>query len=189
MNITALTICDKPYDRGYHGVQAVVHAPGGIRNAAEAQTAWFDAVAKVETEHFFYLDDDDDLPQGYAGVLELAVSSDADLVYTDELVRSPDRPEYLRLAGEYSQAAHLANFMLVHHLAVCRTAAARAAIARLPRGHYWPEMMLFWEMAKAGAVHLPAVGYVWNRRPTGLHVIPSIVMGQTRSALWCKDHP
>lgn len=187
--ITALTICDQPYDRAYHGLRTLVHAPGGIRTAADAQAAWLSAAAKVDTEHFFYLDSDDDLPVGYMDVLEEAVALDQPLVYTDEAVRSADRPEYVREAAPYTQQLHLAKPMLVHHLALCRTADAMEALLRIEPGHFWPEMQLYWELAKGGAAYLPKVGYLWNRRPTGLHTNPAIVMAQTRSALWCKANP
>mgnify|MGYP000620804472 CR=1 FL=1 len=187
--ITALTVSDRAYDRCYHGIKTVVHAPGGIRDAAQAQAARFDAIAKVDTSHFFFLDDDDDLPPGYEAVLERALAVGKPLVYTDEMVRSAEEGEHVWFRGDYSQAAHLRDRMLVHHLALCDTGAARAAIARLPRGHFWPEMMLYWEMAKAGAAHLPEVCYLWNRRPTGLHTLPAIIMAQTRAAIWCRDNP
>jgi hypothetical protein len=171
------------------GVDVLVHL-SKITNSAEQQAARFDAVMKVETPWFFFLDDDDELPKNFLGVLDLCKAADVALAYTDEtIVHHDDGARTVRRSRAYSQSEHLADPMLVHHLVVMRTSAAQAAVKRLPRGHYCPEFMLFWEVAKSGATYIPAVGYIWHKRPDGMHNQPWVSIGQMRSRLWAKDNP
>lgn len=185
VNITALTVARERVDMGIDGVVNRC-LPGRVfTRAADVQRAWFDAVDLVDTSHFFYIDDDDALPPNYLDVLARCMAADAGIVYTDELIGGERRAR-----GPYSQSAHLKNPTLVHHLVLCETALAREVIRKLPRGHYWPEMMLFWEMAKrGGAVHLPEIGYVWNKREQGLHTAWFTVLGMSNSVSWCAQNP
>lgn len=190
MSITALTVCNRPYSRQWPGLATAVLGGRHIRSAADAQAAWFDAIGLVETPHFFFLDDDDDLPADYLAVLDRCVAADVAVAYTDEAVQHPDGSRTVRRSRAYSQADHLQAPTLLHHLVLCRTDAARAALQRLPRGHYWPELMLFWALAKqGGAAYVPEVGYVWHRGATGLHTQWWTVLGQVQSQLWCKRNP
>lgn len=183
--ITALILSAGPLERSIAGLEVVVHQ-ARITNALEHLEARFDAIAKVKTDHFFFLDDDDALPDDYQRVLDLCVAADADLAYTDEMVVHPGQTAILRARAPYRQSAHLRNPQLIHHLALCRTAAAKRAVARLPRGPFYPEMLLYWQMAKTGAIYVPEPGYVWQRRADGLSANPHIVMSQVRTQLWCK---
>jgi hypothetical protein len=148
------------------------------------QAARFDAVAKVTTQFFFFLDDDDDLPDDYLVVLDRCMRAEAVIAYTDELVRHPDGREERSSKSSYSPAAHMSEPQLVHHLVLCRTREAQAASKRLPRGHFCPHFMLYWELAKGGAAHVPEIGYVWNRNAQGMHLWPSTSMSQMRALLW-----
>lgn len=183
MSVTAVVLTRGEYRRSWPGVEVEVHR-GTISDAADLQRARFESAAAVRTSHFFYLDDDDDLAADYPEVLQRCLSAGAPLAYTDELVAGARRS-----SGQYSQAAHLRHPMLVHHLALYDTSAARAAIAALPRGHYAPEFLLAWEVAKRGAAYIPAVGYHWHRKPGGMHDWPCTSRSWVRSVLWAKDHP
>lgn len=145
------------------------------------QSAWFDAIDLVDTTHFFFIDDDDDLPDDHLEVLSSCAAAGTALAYTDELVNG-DR----RTRTPYSQQAHLNDPTLLHHLVLCETAAARQALRDLTRGHFWPEMQLYWQMAKlGGATHVPEIGYVWNKGETGLHRAWFTVLGMSNSVRWC----
>ena len=183
MNVTAVVLTAGSYGRAWPGLEVVVHR-SAIRDAADLQRARFDALAEVRTPRFFYLDGDDDLPADYLDVLDECRAANAALTYTDEMIG--DEPQVSR---EYNQAAHLKNPLLVHHLALYNTAAARAAVAGLPRGHYAPEFMLAWQVAKKGAVYVPRIGYRWNKRPGGMHSWPSTCCSWSRAMIWCKENP
>lgn len=189
MNVTALTVCNRPYSRRYAGLEAVTLPGREICCAADAQAAWFDAVELVRTPYFFFLDDDDELPANHLDVIWRCVAQGADLAYTDERVVDAGGRAEVRRGAPYLQSLHVRHPLLVHHLAVCRTEAARAAIARLPRGHYWPEMMLFWELAKTGAAYVPEVGYVWHRSAAGLHTKWWTTVAMVQTQLYCRQHP
>lgn len=182
MNITAIVLSRRRYARAWPGLSVQVHEQQ-IRDAAEFQHARFGAIAHVRSERFFFLDDDDELPADYLNVLADCVATGAPLAYTDQMVG-----DEARRSGPYSQEAHLRCAVLVHHLALYETSVARAAVGRLPRGHYYPEMMLAWETAKAGAAYVPRIGYHWIKRG-GMHTWPSIQASQVRTALWCKENP
>lgn len=183
MNVTAVVLSAGRYARRLAGLE-VLHHRSFISDAQQLQRARFDALLKVRTEHFFFLDDDDDLPHNYLQVLARCVEAGAPLVYTDEIVcgeRFSRRP--------YSRAVHLSDPQLVHHLALYRTSAAREAVSVLPIGHYAPEVMLAWQVAKGGAEYLPEVGYIWNRSPGGMHSWPCTSLSQVRALLWAKANP
>lgn len=190
MSVSAVTICRDRFTRRWPGLEHTVLSGRRFSSAADVQRAWFDSIALVRTPWFFWLDDDDELPDDYLQVLERCVSAGAPIAYTDEEIRRPDGSVAVRRAAPYSQAAHLQDPTLLHHLVVCNTAAARLALQRLPRGHYWPELQLFWEVAKqGGAAYVPAIGYVWNRGHTGLHAQWFTVVGQVQAQIWCMNNP
>lgn len=183
--MTALTIARESMQMHINGVQHRCLGGRLFRRASDVQEAWLDALDLVDTPHFFYIDDDDTLPVDYLDVLADCLATGAAVAYTDESVNGQTRR-----AGPYSQEAHLARPTLIHHLALCDTALAREVARTLPRGHYWPEMLLFWEMAKrGGAAHVPRVGYQWNRGDTGLHSQWFTVLGISNSRAWCAEHP
>lgn len=184
MSITAATVSLHGDGRGWPGLERVEIRGRRFDRAADVQRAWFDAIKLVRTPYFFFIDDDDDLPQDYLRVLDRCVAAGAAVAYTDEEINGARRHR-----GPYSQAAHLSNPTLVHHLVLCRTADARAALENLPAGDFWPEMLLYWQMAKiGGAEHVPEVGYQWNRGDQGLHRWWWTVRGMHNSIMWCKEH-
>lgn len=185
VSITALTVARERVDMGIPGVKNRCLSGRVFTRAADVQRAWFDAVDLVDTPHFFFIDDDDTLPENHLEVLQRCVAEGAGIAYTDEMVNDQRRPR-----GPYSQASHLENPTLVHHLVLCETELARAVIRDLPRGHYWPEMILFWEMAKrGGAAYVPEIGYRWNKRQQGLHSQWFTVLGMANSRAWCMENP
>lgn len=184
MNVTALTVAREPTSMAIPG--AVHRCLSGriFKSAADVQRAWFDAVELVRTPYFFFIDDDDSVPAELPEVLESCIKSGAAVCYTDEMV-GPQR----RIRQDYSQEAHLSNPTLVHHLVLCETSTAKAAMRDLPRGHFWPEMLLFWQMAKiGGAAHIPEVGYHWNKKDKGLHSEWFTVFGMANSRAWCEQN-
>lgn len=184
MSVTAIVLTADEYIRPWPGLDAVVVARSRITTAADLQRARFEAALAVRTSHFFYLDDDDDLPEDYLEVLADCAAVGAPLAYTDERINGA-----VRCAGPYDRARHLREPMLVHHLALYETAAARKAIAQLPRGHYAPEFMLAWQVASMGAAYVPRVGYHWNRSDQGMHSWPCTSLSWMRAMLWCKENP
>lgn len=186
--ITAVVLTTGDYERKFDGVRVLTHK-ATINSALDHLNARFDAVSRVETEHFFFLDDDDDLPNDYVSVLDECLAARTALAYTDELVVRPGWDTGIVHATQtYDQTLHLLNPQFVHHLALCDTAAASKVVDDSPRGHYYPEMLLYWQLAKTSATHVPRVGYVWNRRNDGLSSKPYISMSQVRTQIWCKDN-
>lgn len=188
MNISAIVLTAGNYLRSWPGLQIVVQSQI-ITNAAEQLAARFSAIARVRTERFFFLDDDDDLPDDYLQVLAECAEHRAPIVYTDELVLTAmNAPVGSVLArGQYSRERHYKNPTLLHHLVLCDTRAALQAIERLPSGHYWPEFLLYWELARGGAPYVPRVGYVWNKQERGMHLWPSTIGGQMRAILHARS--
>jgi hypothetical protein len=189
MNITAVVLSKGPYTREWPGLEVHVHR-ANIRSVADQQEARYQAALQVRTKHWFWLDDDDDLPADYPSVLESCRGFGSPLVYTDELIRSDATGDVTSCNGEYSRSAHLTNPMKVHHMALYQTDISHDAIRALPRGHYWPELPLAWTVAKRGASYLPRVGYIWNRSEGhGMHAWPATQCGRMRARLWCKANP
>jgi hypothetical protein len=182
MTVTAIVPTLTDYKREWPGLEVLVHGQE-IRNARDHLEAKFNAIRRVETGHFFFLDDDDDLPADYLSVIDDCLALDKPLVYTDELVTDEDGSERVISSGPYSRDAHYRNAMLVHHLALYRTADAKAAVDSLPVGHFYPEMLLSWAVAFGGVGYVPRVGYIWHRRAGGLNGQGWATLSQVRTML------
>lgn len=183
--ITALSISRNHVYHDYKGIKSKCLSGRNFQRSKDVQKAWFDAIRLVTTDYFFYIDDTDLLPPNYLNVLSDCISANTAIAYTDELVGNERR-----IRGPYSQRAHLENPALVHHLTLCKTDIAIEAVSRLPKGNYWPEMLLYWEMAKlGGATYIPEIGYIWNKEPTGLHNTWFTIIGISNSFYWCSRNP
>jgi len=183
MSITAIVLSKTEYTRKWTGLTLHVHQQP-ITNALDLLQARFDAVRRVNTKRFFFLDDDDDLPEDYLDVLEECAKRDSAIAYTDELIVRPDGTREVAKRAKYSRKAHRTDSQLIHHLALCDTAAAKHSVARLPRGHFCPEFLLYWDLAKHGASYVPRIGYHWNKAPTGMHAWPCTSVSQMRARLY-----
>lgn len=184
MSITAIVLTRGEYKRQWPGLTVDVHQQE-IRGARELLDARFNAIAQVKTSHFFFLDDDDDLPADYLDVLQECERADAEICYTDECVIScQERRLTFTRRGTYSREAHKANVQLIHHLALCNTGVAQGSVARLPRGHFCPELLLYWDMARNGAAYVERVGYYWFRDIGGMHARPCTTVSQMRAFLF-----
>ena len=171
--------------RSIAGVKVVGHI-SRFNDAEGLLAARLEAIKSVDTDFFFFLDDDDELPRGYRGVLDRCMAAGTPLAYTDEVITAADGSEFTRRGRAYSEMAFIKDCTLVHHLTVCRTDAALRASAVIPRGKYAVENLLFFEVAKAGATYIPEVGYIWHRRETGLNRHPSILIGLVQSTCWAS---
>lgn len=183
MSITAVVLSAHEYPRQWMGLRVDVHRQE-IVDALGLLEARFKAVEAVETSHFFFLDDDDDLPPDYLDVLDKCVRRDAPICYTDEHITLDDGSTTATSRGSYTREAHKKDVQLIHHLALCNTAAAKESVARLPRGHLCPELLLYWDMARDGAAYVPCVGYHWYRRKRGMHAWPCTTVSQMRAFLF-----
>jgi hypothetical protein len=147
------------------------------------------AIEEVETDWFFFLDDDDQLPSNFLEVLaraiEMADKEGAAMAYTNELIINDAGIRVESRKEPYSQDVHIGNPLLCHHLVLGRTAVAKEAVLRLPRGDFLPEPMVYFEMAKKGAVWLDEIGYHWHRGAGGLHTHQGATAAQVASRTWC----
>jgi hypothetical protein len=189
MSVTAVVISRDEYKRQWPGLEVLVHQ-SVIKTAADQQCARYSAALKVRTSHWFWLDDDDDLPADYLSVIDECIGMQMPLAYTDELIKSDKVGESITFRGNYSRDSHYSNPLKVHHLALYEAAESRKAIPSIPKGHYWPELPLAWVVARGGAGYVPRVGYIWNVRDgQGMHSWPSTQCARVRSLLWCKANP
>lgn len=182
MEISAVTLTAKPWPRPILGIRQQYQV-GMISSPAQLLEARLRAISRVTTPWFFFLDDTDDLPDNYMQVLQACMDAGTPVAYTNELINGE-----LRRSAPYSQEAHFANPMLVHHLVVCRTEAALRAASVIPRGDYAIENLLYFQMAKEGASWIDEVGYHWNRVPTGLSHRPDFCRSLVTSTLWAQSN-
>ena len=178
MDISAVILSKAPVSTVLPGVEVVQYVIS-FTDAAGLLNARLAAIRLVKTKWFFFLDDDDNLPDDYESVLEDCMGAGTVLAYTDELINTR-----VRKGATYSQDRFIADPLLVHHLAVCDTTATRMAALSIPRGCYMVENLLYFELAKRGATYIDRVGYIWNKKPTGLHKHPSLLIGQVQSSTW-----
>lgn len=179
-DITAVVLSARDYRPDIHGVQVLAHR-SVFKDVAGSLVARLAALDRVRTPWYFFLDDDDELPDDYPQILERCMATDAALSYTRErVIDSVTGETYESFGAPYTPDLHVQRPMLLHHLVVCRTQAARAAAARIPRGTYCLEHLLYFEAAKGGANYVDAIGYIWHRG-TGLSRQPKSALGQMRS--------
>lgn len=184
MNVTAVVLSPEPARESVlPGVEILNHVSKfssveGYNNAMET------AVKKVTTPWFFMLNWDDSVPEDYQSVIADCVDGGHAVAYTDERVVTQNGSK-IRVSGPYSQDAHVRNAFLMHHLVVCRTDSALAALAAVPREGMWLDMLLYFQLAKKGVKYVPRVGYNWNKMENGFHKTPGMLRHVTHSAIWC----
>jgi hypothetical protein len=181
-DITAVVLSARDYCPAIPGVTVLAHR-SIFKDVAGSLDARLAALERVRTPWFFFLDDDDELPGDYPAILARCMDTDAALSYTRErVIDSVSGQTYESFGAPYTPELHVQRPMLLHHLVVCRTQAAREAAARIPRGIYCLEHLLFFEVAKRGANYVDAIGYIWHRG-TGLSRQPKSALGQMRSMM------
>ncbi len=181
---TAIVLSANPVTLKIPGV-VVLPSVQKISTVAELYDLRLSVLDRVSTEFCFFLDDDDELPPDYLSVLDECASHDLPLAYTDELIRYQGL-ETVRKGADYDLALHKRTPMLVHHLALMRTQDAVRAAARLPRGSLAVEQPLYMELAKGGAAYVPRIGYIWDRKTTGISHWPQMLGAQMRAMHWCN---
>ena len=184
-DFTAIMFSRTPLRREIEGL-TVLNSVQIVSGPEEMHAARLGSIGQVRTPWCFFLDDDDDLPADYLDVLGACAAADMPLAYTNERVVVAGESTVLR-SEPYTQDAHVRRPMLVHHLALMRTADARRATASIPQGRYWAEMMLAWQLAKGGAAWIDRTGYVW-KRGDGLNAKWWTHEAQVRSAIWCNKN-
>lgn len=178
---TAVVLSAKPVKLEIPGVM-VLGSVQNIHTAEQLHQVRLDVLTQIKTPYFFYLDDDDELPEDYLSVLGDCANLNKPLVYTDEIIVE-DGKARLSVSGPYDQQAHIVNPTLVHHLVLMQTVAAQKAAAEIPRGMY-NEMLLFFRVAASGAGYINRTGYIWNKGQ-GLHRRADTLIAQVASATWC----
>lgn len=184
-DITAVVVSSNAdYSRRWPGLEVLVHHLPSCRIPDELHAARLEALSRVRTSHFFYLDDDDDLPPDYLSVLGDCLTADKPIAYTDEMIISVAGNSQLSKSIAYDSMKHYMNPMLLHHLVLCQTSPALEIAKDLPRGAYWTEFLLYWPLAQLkGAHYVPRVGYIWKRSKTGQSLKPLTVASQMASRL------
>lgn len=183
MDISAVIQSRTPVVREIPGVTSVYHV-GVYKTAAEMYAARLAALCKVQTKWFFYLDDDDSLPEDYERILKLCMAVPTKLAYTNELVIDVDGSTRVKRPRAFTRAEFRRDPLLFHHLVVCDTEVAQRVSHELPRGVFLAETMLFGLSAyRFGATHIDDVGYVW-RRGGGLHSHPDTSFALNNSLRW-----
>lgn len=192
MDVTAVILSAEPVTREIPGV--LVHSHVSTFDSAEGLLAARKAaIERITTPWFFFLDDDDELPFDFQRVLGLCTAVSTPIAYTDEIIRLNADTAYAKEFGPteirrrskpYSQHDHIEDHCLIHHLAVCRTDAARWALTRVPDGHYGFEPLVWFEVAKGGATYIPEVGYIWNRRDKSMSKQPGMLRAMVLATAW-----
>ncbi|KQV85427.1 hypothetical protein ASC87_06975 [Rhizobacter sp. Root1221] len=185
VSITALILSREPVTMMLPaGVVALNHCET-FTTTAGIHAARRRALARVRTEHVFFLDSDDSLPHDIADVLDECVAAGRPLAYTDELTVRPGMAPLRSRPAPYDPVVHAGSPLMVHHLALMQTAAALSALRLIPSGDVWIEHPLYWQVAQGGAAYVPRVGYHWHRRMNGMHRASGIVAAQARGTAWC----
>jgi hypothetical protein len=188
VSITAVVLSRDPIGREGLGIPAGVEFLNHCETfttTAGIHAARRRAVARVQTESFFFLDSDDDLPPDAAETIEQCVAAGVGLAFTDEVEHRDGAENVHTLRAPYELRQHALRPLLVHHLAVVRTDVAQEALQVIPEGELWVEQALYFEVSRvAGAAHIPRIGYNW-RPGSGMHRARGLVAAMCRSSAWC----
>lgn len=186
LDITAVVMSPKPMRKNVPGAVVLNHVSrfATVANYSRQRAA---AIRKVRTARFVCIDSDDELPDDFEDVLAECCQLDAALVYTDELVINIDGKTMRRESAGYSQDSHIRNPLLVHHLAVCDTASACAALDVLPGGDVLLDTLLYFQLAKKSVAYVPRIGYHWNRG-NGMHTWKDNLRCMVSSSIWCSKN-
>lgn len=184
-SITAIVLSKDEYSQPQQ-VDELLVVRQIIKTPFDLQRARFNAVSQVQTTHFFYLDDDDTLPDDVYDIAQDCANQYTAVAYTDELIQHEDGSSMLWKSEEYSYARHMRNSRLIHHLALCDTEVVKRVLPTLPRGNYCPEYMLYLSLGRIGAKYVPRVGYVWNRKKSGMSTWPATAASQANAFMWAK---
>lgn len=184
---TAIILTKKPnYQKVIPGVEVLITHSPGIKTAEHLNYIRLNMIRHVKTEFFFYLDDDDHLPNTVKEVLEQASLKGTGIVYTDELWIKNDGTREVLTRQDYTPEWHLTHPQALHHLLIFNTQVAMQCLPECPMGDYWTECTLSYLCAeRAGASYIPEVGYVWRQSKGGLSKQGWIIESVVRSASWC----
>lgn len=183
-NVTAVIMSREPHRRDVPGCK-VLNFNRAFRDIVGFKEAWMAALRCVTTEWFFFLDVDDQVPKDFQRVLDLCLAQETPIVYTDELRINDARVSVRMEKAPYSEEALIQNVMLMHHLVLCRTELAQAALVKVPPGLFLPEPIVYFEVAKqGGATYIPEIGYHWHRGAGGLSTRPESIVAQVRTHQW-----
>lgn len=105
MDISAVIQSRTPLEREIPGVTVVPHV-GVYKGTAEMLDARLAALQKVQTKWFFYLDDDDDLPDDYERVLQLCMAVPTKIAFTNEIVTSVDGSSKVKAGAVLGEGFH-----------------------------------------------------------------------------------
>ena len=182
MDVTAVVLSAKPVSLVLPGLTVLAHVstfdtPAGLLKAR------YDAIRRVETKHFFFLDDDDALPEDHLAVIQKCVDANAAVAYTNEVIHTQGAKVLCR-SEPYDAERHIQMNVLIHHLALCETSAARAVLEEVPEGNFGFEPLFYFQLAKRGAAWVDEVGYIWQRALTGLSRDPRMHEAMLRSSIW-----
>lgn len=184
--VSAVVVSQTPYDgrwlRGIELVNQIESIP--FRNHADMNRARRAALKKVETDYWFFLDADDELPLNYEKVIRDCIDKEVAVAYTDELIIADGR-ETRRRPGSFDPAKYVKNVLMMHHAVVCDTGLTRRVTPMLPDGRELFESCLYFQLAKISWSFVDAIGYHWHKKRTGMHCGHDALEYVVRAAAWC----
>lgn len=186
LDVSAVVLSAKPVSIQLEHAK-VVPFVSSFQSADDLYAARLASLKEVSSEWMFSLDDDDQVSSNYRSVLEKAIAADQPLAYSNEIIRTPGGKYVISRKEPYSRKRHAQWHLMVHHLVLMKTEAAQRAAERVPSGRYF-ESVLFFEVARHGAAFIDEVGYIWNKRFSGLHLNPTVAEAQHNSALWFLEN-
>jgi hypothetical protein len=160
--LTCITLSKKPVLKNIPSSIKYLNEVSVFKSMSCDYAARLRAIRKVDTEHFFFLDDDDEY-----GSMAWPSSN---LTIGTEYIRigSIDTPRKQKI---YTPATHVLNPQLVHNATCINTSAAIKALKNIPdSGEYYFQLMFYYELIRAGGYVLePKLKYIWTPSDSGLH--------------------
>jgi hypothetical protein len=184
--ITAVVLSATEKEFSFDGWKTLNHV-SQFNTAEELHFQRLEAIKKVNTPYFAYVDDDDSLVENTAEQMQRLISlmkkNQHCIGYTDYKEKAFGGTTTIR-PGKYVPVKHYTNVMLMHHLVVVQTDKALELLKSTPLGLYWTEYLLYAPLARNGVTYLEEVAYIWHMKTTGMHVHKDAGISQKNSLKW-----
>lgn len=175
---TAIILSENPTTKTLPLDVAVVNEVSTFTNLAGDYAARLRAIKRVQTSHFFFIDEDDPYVHQCWASPTLTIGT--------EYWESPElKFNLVRKPPMYKSADHLCSPQYVHNATCVNTAAALSVLARMPsEGEYYFQHMFYFILAKEAPPHIePRLVYKWQVTKEGMNAKARVAIENTKQWL------
>lgn len=186
-DFTAVVLSPEPVDL-FSDVNVINHV-SKFTDTAGLRAARLEAIAKVTTKYFAFVDSDDELVAPRVVIPEFITKlRDAKAVigYSNWVEKSKFGTKVI-IPGSYSLENYIRFPTLMHQITLMDTTAALEESVKIPPNTLAEFPLYFLLCLRTAPVYFPKITYIWNRGETGLHRAKDFRSAQDASTSWAKS--